>query len=260
MKLPAAGPGERGKADLHIHTNAGDGLDTLNDILDHVEVQTNLDVIAITEHDNLDVALEARERWARASYRFDFIPGCEVTTLEGHLVALYLERPVESLRRVEKTIDAIHRQGGVCFIPHPASWLTRSIGPGTLARVNQQRDRGTWFDAIETANAGPAGRFYLGKARRLAYEFGLPGVGSSDAHFVQAIGTAYTEFEGTTAADLRQSFSEQALCPHQMAYPSLRKVGLARSLSLPFVGLRATPRALGWRRTTWSFVSRYFPS
>jgi hypothetical protein len=92
----------------------------------------------------------------------------------------------------------------------------------------------------------------------MAYEYGLAGVGSSDAHFVQAIGSAFTEFEGTTAEDLRTSFAEKALCPHQEAYPNLREVGLLRSVSLPLVGLRATPRALGWRRTTWSFVSRYF--
>jgi predicted metal-dependent phosphoesterase TrpH len=249
----------RGKADLHIHTSAGDGLDGLHAILDHVETKTDLDVIAITEHDNFDVALEARELWARQRHRFDLVPGCEVTTLEGHLVALYIEQPVESLKRVEETIDAVHRQGGVCFVPHPASWLTRSIGPGTLARVSAQRQRGTWFDAIETANAGPAGRFYLAKARRLAYEYGLPGVGASDAHFVQAIGSAFTEFEGTTAGDLRTSIAQAALCPHQAEYPRLRDVGLLRSASLPLVGLRATPRALGWRRTTWSFVSRYFP-
>jgi len=253
MNLP------RGKADLHIHTSAGDGLDSLQAILDHVEQNTDLDVIAITEHDNLEVAHRARELHAKGNYRFALVAGAEITTLEGHLVSLFLERPVESLRRVEETIDAVHAQGGICFIPHPASWLTRSIGPGTLARVNQQRQRGTWFDAIETANAGPAGRFYLSKARRLAYEYGLPGVGSSDAHFVQAIGSAFTEFEGTSAEDLRVSFAEKALCPHQETYPNLRDVGLVRTVSLPLVGLRATPRALGWRRTTWSFVSRYFP-
>lgn len=249
-----------GTADLHIHTSAGDGLDSLHAILDHVERNTTLDVIAITEHDNLDVALQARELWARDRYRFDLVPGVEVTTLEGHLVALYLEKPVPSLRRVEETIDEIHRQGGVCFVPHPASWLTRSIGPGTLKRVQAQKQRGTWFDAMETANAGPAGRFYLRKARQLAYEYGLPGVGSSDAHFVQAIGSAHTGFDGTTGAELKEAFASRLLCPQQGSYPRLRDVGLARSMSLPLVGLRATPRALGWRRTTWSFVSRYFPT
>src|SRR3954471_4222377 len=113
-----------GSADLHIHTNEGDGLDSIEAILEHVEQHTDLDVIAITEHDSLAVAHRAREAWARNKHRFDFVPGVEVTTLEGHLVALYLESPVPSLRRVEETIEAVHRQGGVCFVPHPMSWLT----------------------------------------------------------------------------------------------------------------------------------------
>src|SRR3712207_816470 len=135
-----------GKADLHIHTNQGDGLDSIEAILDYVEEQTELDVIAITEHDSLDVAHAAREVWARRRYRFDLIPGVEVTTLEGHVVALFLERPVESLLRVEETLEAAHAQGGVCFVPHPTSWLTRSIGPATLERVERQKQAGVWFD------------------------------------------------------------------------------------------------------------------
>ena len=83
-----------GKADLHIHTNLGDGLDSVESILDHVETETDLDVIAITEHDSLQVALNARETWARRGYSFDFVAGVEITTLEGHVVALYLEDPV----------------------------------------------------------------------------------------------------------------------------------------------------------------------
>jgi predicted metal-dependent phosphoesterase TrpH len=149
-----------GSADLHIHTDAGDGLDSAQRILDHVETQTDLDVIAITEHDSLEVALRAREAWARGRYRFDFVPGVEVTTLEGHLIALYLERPIPSLRRVEETIDAVHTQGGVCFVPHPMSWLTRSIGPGTFARL-WDAEAGPRFDAIDLASGSPAARVQI---------------------------------------------------------------------------------------------------
>jgi len=131
-----------GRADLHIHTREGDGLDSVQAIFDHVEAETDLDVIAITEHDHLETALRAREAWARGRYRFDFVPGVEITTLEGHVVALYLQEPVASLRRVEETIEAVRRQGGVCFAPHPTSWLTRSIGAGTFGRLLARRDNG----------------------------------------------------------------------------------------------------------------------
>jgi predicted metal-dependent phosphoesterase TrpH len=248
-----------GSADLHIHTDAGDGLDTAQRILDHVEHETDLDVIAITEHDSLEVALRARDLWARSRYRFDFVPGVEVTTLEGHLIALYLERPIPSLRRVEETIDAIHAQGGVCFVPHPMSWLTRSIGPGTFARL-WDTEGGPRFDAIDLASGSPAARVSAGKAKRLNdSRYKLPVVGASDAHYVAAIGAGCTVFEGASAEDLRRAFADCAVSGERRPYPGLRRAGL-RTLTLPLVGLRATPRQLGWRRTAWSFVSRYLPS
>ena len=244
-----------GKADLHIHTNHGDGLDSVDSILDHVAAETDLDVIAITEHDSLEVALNAREAWARRGYAFDFVPGVEITTLEGHVVALYLEEPVPSLRRVEETIEAVQRQGGVCFVPHPMSWLTRSIGPGTMARVEAA---GLRFDAIELHSANPTTRLYIDKARRLNDAGArIPGLGASDAHFKEAIGSAYTTFEGANGDDLRRAITEGSIAGDQSTFPSLRKVGVRRCLSVPLAGLAATPRRLGWRRTAWSFVSRY---
>jgi predicted metal-dependent phosphoesterase TrpH len=246
-----------GRADLHIHTSEGDGLDSAEAILAHVEREGRLDAIAITEHDDLVTALRAREAWARQGHRFDFIPGVEVTTLEGHVVALFVEQPVPSLRRVEDTIEAVHRQGGVCFVPHPMNWLTRSIGPGTFDRLARLRDDGVWFDGIELANPNPMSRLFLAKARRHNQRYGLPAVGASDAHFALAIGSGYTEFDGSSAADLRRAFEAGAITAREDRFPNLREVGLSRALSLPIAGLRATPKKLGWRRTAWSFVSRY---
>lgn len=244
-----------GKADLHIHTNHGDGIDSVRSIFEHVERETDLDVVAITEHDSLDVALEAREEWARGGYRFDFVPGAEITTLEGHVVALYIEEPVPSLRRVEETIEAVQRQGGVCFVPHPMSWLTRSIGRRTFERVGEA---GLSFDGVELASASPTTRLYLHKARRFNdASCGLPCVGASDAHFRQAVGSGYTSFQGSSATDLRRAFAAGVVDGHTGRFPRLRDVGLVRALAVPLAGLGATPRRLGWRRTAWSFVSRY---
>jgi predicted metal-dependent phosphoesterase TrpH len=248
-----------GKADLHIHTNQGDGIDSIERIFEYVEEKTDLDVIAITEHDGLEVALEARELWARGRYRFDFVCGAEMTTLEGHVVTLYLEEPLPSLRHVEKTLEGVRRQGGVAFVPHPMSWLTRSIGPGTFERLMRRKNEGLWFDGVEAANAGPTARLTLSKARQMNEErYKLAPVGASDAHFVQAIGSAYTEFPGHSAADLRRAFAEGNTSAHQTCYPSMADVGWARVLALPLAGLGATPRRLGWKRTAWSFVGRYF--
>jgi hypothetical protein len=133
--------------------------------------------------------------------------------------------------------------------------LTRSIGSRVFARTNAS---GLQFDAIEACNASPISRFFLNTARRLNQEqYKLPEVGASDAHFACAIGSAWTEFEGKTAEDLRRAFAAGALQGHAGHYPSLRRLGYARALSLPVVGLRATPKKLGWRRTALSFVTRY---
>jgi hypothetical protein len=246
-----------GKADLHIHTNEGDGLDSVEAIFEHVESRTDLDVIAITEHDCLEVALIAREAWARRGYDFDFVPGVEITTLEGHVIALYVEDPVPSLRRVEETVEAVRRQGGLCFVPHPMSWLTRSIGPRGMDRVEAA---GLSFDGLELHSANPTTRFYMDRARRINDACRrLPALGSSDAHFVEAIGSAYTTFDGDSAAGLRLALETGSVGGGQTAFPSLRTVGLRRALGVPLAGLAATPRRLGWRRTAWSFVSRYRP-
>src|SRR3972149_6605892 len=92
----------RGKADLHVHTASGDGMASPRQILDYVEAETDLDVIAVTDHDDLRGALEAREVCARGRYRFQVITGMEVTAIEGHIIALWVEEPLPSLRPVEE--------------------------------------------------------------------------------------------------------------------------------------------------------------
>jgi hypothetical protein len=67
------------RADLHIHSIYSDGIPTIEHILHHTERHTKLDVIAITDHNVIDGSLRAR----------DFIVGEEVSTNEGHLLALY---------------------------------------------------------------------------------------------------------------------------------------------------------------------------
>src|SRR5262245_31403337 len=110
-----------GSADLHIHTRHGDGMATVAEVLARVEEAATLDVIAITEHDTMRASDEARELCARSGFRFDVVPGMEVTTLDGHLLALFIDEPVASFRRIEETLAAIHAQGGLAIVPHPLS-------------------------------------------------------------------------------------------------------------------------------------------
>ncbi|MHB8620087.1 MAG: PHP-associated domain-containing protein [Chloroflexota bacterium] len=197
-----------GKADLHIHTRWGDGTASVRDILEHADQVTDLDVVAITDHDDLRAANEALD--LAGAHRVDVIPGMEVTTLQGHLLALFLDRPVKMLRSVEWTIQAVHDQGGVCVAPHPLSWLTRSLGEGAVRRVYRDTHPDVYFDGIEVLNPSLAGRVTASRVNALnRQELNLAETGSSDAHHLAGVGSAYTRFEGTTAADLRRSLVER---------------------------------------------------
>ncbi len=243
------------KADLHVHTALGDGMAEIPELLAHVEERTDLSVIAVTEHDELRAAMEAREAWARGRYRFEVVVGEEVTTLEGHLLALYIEEPVPALRQLAPTLDAVHRQGGLCIIPHPMSWLTRSIGQRTIENVMNNGIEGVYFDGIDTATGSPAARVSWRKARRLNRErYHLAEVGGSDAHFLQAVGASYTLFEGRSAEDLRHAILERRTSAGNGAYPTWRDLGAGQVVRQQWRGLMATPRRMGWLSTIVSFL------
>ena len=250
-----------GKGDLHIHTARGDGMADLPELLDYVQEKTDLTVIAVTEHDDARPGLEAREMCAHGGYRFDVVAGAEVTTLEGHLLALYLEEPVESLRPLAETLEAVHRQGGLCVIPHPMSWLTRSIGQRTVERVLREERDGLYFDGIEVANLSPGARVGIGKARRLNEQrYHLAAVGGSDAHFLAVVGSAYTLFEGRGADDLKRAILARTTQGVDGRHPSLMEIGLGQVARQQVRGFLVTPRKMGWRRTVASFVRRFVPT
>src|SRR3989337_2868171 len=128
----------------------------ISEILDYAEDSTELSVLAITEHDDLRPALAARDAWARGRYRFEIVVAEEVTTIEGHLLALFIEEPVAGLQPLLPTLEAVHRQGGLAIIPHPLSWLTRSIGQRTIERVLRDGNDGVYFDGIQTTGSPSA--------------------------------------------------------------------------------------------------------
>ena len=246
-----------GKADLHIHTSHSDAMYDVAELLDYVEAKTDLDVIAVTDHDSLSGGREARERCARGRFRFDVIPGMEVTTIEGHVLALFIEEPPPSLRPVEETLAAIHRLGGLAVVPHPFTWLTRGMGLRHLRRILASDNDGVHVDAIEVTNQTPAGRLGARKARRLNRdEFRVAEAGGSDAHFLPVIGTAYTEFAGSDAGDLRAAIATKQTRGVSGRHPSLRELGYASVVRQTYRGILATPRAMGWGPTARSFVQR----
>ena len=229
---------------------------SVEEVLRHASEATDLDVIAITEHDTLRAADEARTLVARGGYRCDVICGVEVTTLDGHLLALFIDEPVPSFQRMEPTLEAIRRQGGLAVVPHPLSRLTRSVSERVLDRIATDADQR--FDGIEEHNLSPAGRMSSERARRLNRErFGLASIGSSDAHFLASIGSAFTEFPGTSAADLRAAIEARTTRGVAGVAPSIRELGYRNVALQQWRGMMATPRNMGWAPTIRSFFTSH---
>ena len=195
----------RGRADLHIHTRASDGLDGVADILDHVQQRTELDVIAITDHERIDAAVAARRMARDQGLRFEVVVGEEVTTLGGHLLALFIEQPIRPLRSLRSTIAAVHDAGGIAVPAHPLVPYPLCAQGWVLRRLLADPDPRYHPDGVEAFNPTTFGRPFHRRVVRFANEHGLARLGNSDAHEAVSVGTGWTSFPGSTADDLRRA-------------------------------------------------------
>jgi predicted metal-dependent phosphoesterase TrpH len=193
----------RGRADLHIHTLASDGTAGIEAILDHVERRTGLDVIAITDHERIDAALAARTMARDRGVRAEVVVGEEVTTLGGHLLALYVDRPIRPFRSLRSSILAVHEAGGLAIPAHPLVPLPLCAQGWVLRRLLEDPDPAAHPDGLETFNPTTLGKPWHGRVVRFADDHGLAHLGNSDAHALEAIGTGWTTFPGRDAAELR---------------------------------------------------------
>ena len=192
-----------GRADLQLHSDLGDGLNSPAEILDAAEA-SRLDVIALTDHDDIRGSFVLRDLAQRRGSRVTVVTGIEVTTRSGHLLALFIEDEVAMFRSLPETVMAIHRAGGIAIVPHPLSYLTFSVGERALRALAARGDRASFVDGIEIRNPSYAGRVRGGRARQLNdHVLRIAETGSSDAHHAKLVGTAWTEFPGESGEALR---------------------------------------------------------
>src|SRR5262245_43958804 len=106
-----------GLADLHIHTiHSYDGTASVSAVLRQAK-KIGLDVIAITDHDEIAGSLKALE--LAPSYGLEVIPGIEITTAEGDLLAFNITQKIERGQALIETVLQVHEAGGFCIAPHP---------------------------------------------------------------------------------------------------------------------------------------------
>ena len=212
----------RGRADLHMHTTASDGWPTPHELVDYARA-TALDVIAVTDHDTIEGALRAADHAAGRS-KLQVVIGEEVSSRDGHIVALFIERRIRPGMSAAATVHAIHDQGGLAVAVHPFWRTQRRTRSGPVHGVGWLAAE-LAFDAIEVENATPGFYVFNQLARRLNLGLGSAELGGSDAHILDAVGRAYTEFPGKTAGALREAIETATTVAGRRRY---KAVGLMR--------------------------------
>ena len=188
--------------DLHIHTiYSYDGTASVPAVLTHAQ-KTRLDVVSITDHDEMAGSLQAME--LASKYSVEVIPGIEITTAEGDLLALNVTQKIERGLSLTETVLKVGGAGGFCIAPHPMAggFGMKSLGAYAILRALRNREVARILIAIETFNATTIDRRSNHYARLLAERLNITQAGSSDSHIVEAIGLGSTEFVGHTARDL----------------------------------------------------------
>jgi predicted metal-dependent phosphoesterase TrpH len=179
------------KGDLHIHSTFSDGIASPEEIVKYAAQNTDLKIIAITDHDNIKGSLKAAELGEK--YGILVVPGVEVTTLQGHIICLFIDKHIRKFTSVYKTIEITYESGGIIVFPHPMSHLTYSIPLRCIKNIFK-KENFPKPDAIEIINPTLAGRVIRQKVIDLNKTLNLAELAGTDSHTLDTIGSAYTLF------------------------------------------------------------------
>ena len=199
-----------GLADIHIHTNYSyDGTASVDQVLRKAR-HSGLDVIAVTDHDEIAGSLLAEEIAPR--YGIEAIPGIEITTAEGDLLGLFIREKIAPGLSLIETVMKIRELGGVCVAPHPMAggFGMKSLSAYSILKALRYPKVADTLIGIETHNGTSLDRMGNRYARILANSLDIACTGSSDAHILETIGFGATEFTGKTAKDLLKALRLRA--------------------------------------------------
>jgi predicted metal-dependent phosphoesterase TrpH len=169
------------RADLHVHTTySKDSLITPKDLV-YYSKKRGLNAVAVTDHNQLEGALKIAEETD-----FLVIPGMEISSSDGHIVALNVQELIPQGFSAAETVERIHRAGGVAIACHPYVYFKGCLRENVCAT----------FDAIEVINARAFPfKKSVQKAEEAANRLKLSRVAGTDAHYGPQIGYGYTVIE-----------------------------------------------------------------
>lgn len=167
--------------DPHVHSEGSyDGHEPVELLLEQAS-DIGLDGIVVTDHDEIGESMRAAN--LASEYDLVGIPGVEVSTAAGHLLAIGVEEQPEPREPLAETIEEVRDEGGVAVVPHPFQRTRHGVRKRKL----------TDCDAIEVFNSWLFTGYRNRRAKRFARRHDYPGVAASDAHSAGYLGRAYTE-------------------------------------------------------------------
>lgn len=219
------------RLDLHVHSlHSPDSRLTLDEIAGQISY-TGLKGFALTDHNTvagLRTLPALRERYPGVL----IVPGVEVSTRDGHLLAYGISEVPPTRRTAAETLEWVGRHNGVGVLAHPFRW-----GHGVGRRLAEKLP----VPAIETVN-GHSSFVANAKAELIAARRHLGHTGGSDVHELSDIGRAYTEFPGDLQRVdelldvLRRGRTEAS--GHSLRWPGRLRWGLRTSVLRVARGLR----------------------
>jgi predicted metal-dependent phosphoesterase TrpH len=171
------------EVDLHMHTDHSPDCATPVEVLLETARDRGLGAIAITDHNEVSGALEAR-RIAAEMGDIKVIVAEEVKTAEqGEVIGLFLEEKIPRGMTMRETIAEIRRQGGLVYVPHPFDRFHSVPDYEHLLDIVEE------IDVLEVFNPRVAVTAFNEEAERFARKYGIvPGAGS-DSHVAQGLGS-----------------------------------------------------------------------
>lgn len=179
---------------LDMHTHSEYSPDSRTPLREQARAlaAAGIDVVCATDHNTIEGALRLRE----IADGVRVIVGEEVSSRDGEIIGLFLERPIPRDLSGEETIALIHEQGGIVSVPHPFSRNRMyHLRRDALDRLWPQ------IDCLEVFNAREAFASDNRRAEAYARERNIPGAVGSDAHRSSEIGRAWIEVDEFTGPD-----------------------------------------------------------
>ena len=169
--------------DLHMHTNHSPDCATSVDTLLATARDRGLGAIAITDHNEVSGAHEARDK-AAADGGPKVIVAEEVKTADqGEVIGLFIDERIPRGMTLDETIAAIRRQGGLVYVPHPFDRMHSVPDYEHMLQVVEH------IDAIEVFNPRVAFTAFNEEAARFAAKYRVVAAAGSDSHVAQGLGS-----------------------------------------------------------------------